>query len=76
MYIFIGPSPDRSAGLDHDVVLHELTHGLSGRLHGNVTGLTTPFARAMGEGWSDFYARRCCRPRTSPSTGSTPPAAG
>ena len=37
--------------------MHELTHGLSNRLHANGAGLTTTMARAMGEGWSDFYAR-------------------
>src|SRR5207244_9966886 len=35
MYIFNGPSPNRDGDLDHDVVLHELTHGLSNRLIGN-----------------------------------------
>ncbi len=57
MYIFPGPTPDRSSGLDHDVLVHELTHGLSNRLHSNGTGLGTTMAGSMGEGWSDFYAR-------------------
>ena len=57
MYIFPGPSPDRSSGLDHDVLLHELTHGTSNRLHNNATGLNTAMSAGMGEGWSDFYAR-------------------
>src|SRR5262249_23128813 len=57
MYIFPGPTPDRSSGIDHDVLLHELTHGVSNRLHGNASGLATTMAGGMGEGWSDFYAR-------------------
>jgi hypothetical protein len=57
MYIFPSAAPDRTSGLDHDVLLHELTHGTSNRLHSNASGLTSTFARSMGEGWSDFYAR-------------------
>ena len=57
VYIFPGPTPDRTSGLDHDVVLHELTHGTSNRLHNNSTGLSSVMAGGMGEGWSDFYAR-------------------
>ena len=57
MYIFTGPNPDRDGDLDHDIVIHELTHGTSNRLHNNSAGLGTTNARGMGEGWSDFYAR-------------------
>ncbi len=54
--LFDGPAPDRDGNIDADIVLHELTHGLSHRLIGNATGLLWDPARAMGEGWSDFYA--------------------
>ncbi len=57
MFVWTGPTPDRSGGLDQDIIIHELTHGLSNRLHGNATGLSNNMARGMGEGWSDFYAR-------------------
>ncbi len=57
MFVWTGPTPDRSSGLDHDVLLHELTHGTSNRLHNNAAGLTSLMARGIGEGWSDFYAR-------------------
>jgi extracellular elastinolytic metalloproteinase len=57
MYVWTGANPDRSGGLDRDVMLHELTHGLSNRLHANAAGLTTNMSAGMGEGWSDFYAR-------------------
>ncbi len=57
MYVFTGPNPDRTSALDHDVLLHELTHGTSNRLHNNAAGLSMTMARGMGEGWSDFIAR-------------------
>ncbi len=57
MFIFTFPNPDRDGDLDHDVVIHELTHGTSNRLHANASGLTANVSRGMGEGWSDFYAR-------------------
>jgi subtilisin-like proprotein convertase family protein len=56
MYIWTGPDPDRDGSLDADIVIHELAHGLSNRLHGNASGLGTNMARGMGEGWSDYYA--------------------
>ena len=55
MYIFTGPNPDIDGSLDADVVVHEHTHGLSNRLHGNSSGLFNDMSRGMGEGWSDFY---------------------
>ncbi|HEY9281902.1 MAG TPA: M36 family metallopeptidase [Pyrinomonadaceae bacterium] len=57
MYIFTGPTPRRSSGLDQEIIIHELTHGLSNRLHGNATGLNFAQGGGMGEGWGDFYAR-------------------
>ncbi len=56
MYRFTGPIIDRDGSLDAEIVLHELTHGLSNRLVGNAAGLNWDHARSMGEGWSDFYA--------------------
>lgn len=57
MYRFTGPTPNRDSGIDMDVLIHELTHGLSNRLIGNSTGLGNNRGGSMGEGWSDFYAR-------------------
>ncbi|MCC7124471.1 MAG: M36 family metallopeptidase [Acidobacteria bacterium] len=58
MYVFsAGTSVDRSSGLDQDVILHELAHGLSNRLHNNGSGLGATQSGGMGEGWSDFYGR-------------------
>jgi uncharacterized repeat protein (TIGR01451 family) len=51
-----GLSTDRDAALDAQVIIHELTHGLSNRLVGNSTGLVWRPGAGLGEGWSDFYA--------------------
>jgi uncharacterized repeat protein (TIGR01451 family) len=56
MYLFDGPTPDRDGDLDQEVVLHELTHGTSGRLVGAGAGLFQLQSGGLGEGWSDFYA--------------------
>jgi hypothetical protein len=55
-FIWTSPTPDRDGALDSQVFTHELTHGVSLRLHGNSTGLNSNMAAGMGEGWSDFYA--------------------
>jgi subtilisin-like proprotein convertase family protein len=57
MYVFTGPNPDRVSAIDQDILLHELTHGTSNRLHNNAAGLNNTMSGGMGEGWSDFYAR-------------------
>ncbi len=56
MYLWTGPTPDIDGDLDAEVIIHEHTHGLSNRLHGNSSGLSSNMSRGMGEGWSDFYA--------------------
>lgn len=69
MYIWTGPPVDIDTAVDAQIVIHEFTHGLSNRLHGNSTGLTTNMARAMGEGWSDFYANALLSASDDPATG-------
>ena len=56
MYLWNGPTPDRDGDLDADIIIHELTHGTSSRLHGNTAGISSNMTRGMGEGWGDFYA--------------------
>jgi VCBS repeat-containing protein len=56
MFIFDGASPSRDGSLDAGIVLHEYTHGLSGRLVGGGAGIDALATAGMGEGWSDFYA--------------------
>lgn len=69
MYIWTGPTPDYGGGLDQDVIIHELTHGLSNRLHANASGLTTNMSGGLGEGWSDFYARALLSDASEPVSG-------
>ncbi|CAN5566294.1 hypothetical protein BH10ACI2_BH10ACI2_17310 [soil metagenome] len=69
MYLFSTPSPNIDGGLDADVVIHEHTHGLSSRLHGNSAGLFNDMSRSMGEGWSDFYGMSLLSQPTDPIDG-------
>jgi len=57
--IFTGPEPDRDAALDQQILLHELTHGLTTRIAGgpNVIGMSgSAQALGLGEGFGDWYA--------------------
>jgi uncharacterized repeat protein (TIGR01451 family) len=56
MYLFTGPNPARDGDLDHEVVLHEYTHGLSNRRVGGGVGISALQPSGMGEGWSDWYS--------------------
>lgn len=47
MYIWNGSTPDRDGSFDAEIIIHEYTHGLSNRLHGNATGLSTQMAGGM-----------------------------
>jgi hypothetical protein len=68
MFIFTGPTPDRDGDLDHDVVIHELTHGTSNRLHANASGLGANVSGGMGEGVGRISTpARFSRPRTKTS---------
>jgi subtilisin-like proprotein convertase family protein len=55
MFVFTGPTPARDGTADGDILIHEATHGLSGRLHGNGSGLSNNMSGGMGEGWGDWY---------------------
>ena len=68
MYRFT-QTPNRDGDLDGDVVLHEHTHGLSNRLHGNGGGLSNQVSGSMGEGWSDFYGLSLLSKPTDPVNG-------
>jgi hypothetical protein len=69
MYLFIHipgvppnfvPFRDVNGGDDASIVYHEYTHGMSNRLIADGTaggGLRAPQSAAMGEGWSDWYAK-------------------
>ncbi len=50
-------SPARDGALDHGVVVHEMTHGVSNRLTGGPSTVSClGNAEQAGEGWSDLYA--------------------
>ncbi|MCC6327757.1 MAG: M36 family metallopeptidase [Acidobacteria bacterium] len=72
MFVFTGPSPDRDGTGDAEIIIHEATHGTSNRLHGNADGLVDNMARAMGEGWSDFYAHSLLSEPGDPLNGTYP----
>jgi hypothetical protein len=55
-YIWFNPFPPRDSGLDNEIVIHELTHGMTNRILGDAAGLQWGPGLGMGEGWSDFYA--------------------
>jgi hypothetical protein len=69
MYLWTGPTPDYDGTADADVIIHEVTHGTSNRLHGNASGLSSNMSRGMGEGWSDFYAHVLLSEPTDPLNG-------
>jgi extracellular elastinolytic metalloproteinase len=51
-------SDDDIGSLENDIVVHEMTHGITNRMTGGGTGrcLQTTEAGGMGEGWSDAMA--------------------
>ena len=69
MYIWTGPTPDYDGTTDTDIIIHEVTHGTSNRLHGNASGLSTNMSRGMGEGWGDFYAHAMLSEPSDPING-------
>ena len=69
MYLWTGPNPDYDGTTDAEVIIHEVTHGLSNRLHGNAGGLSTNHSRGMGEGWGDFYGHAMLSEASDPANG-------
>ncbi|KAF8056582.1 metallo proteinase 10 [Lyophyllum atratum] len=58
MFIWDLTNPRRDGSLETDIVVHEMTHGVTNRMTGGGTGrcLQTTEAGGMGEGWSDAMA--------------------
>ncbi|KAG9104086.1 hypothetical protein FRC06_005569 [Ceratobasidium sp. 370] len=58
MFTWTLTTPNRDGALENDIVVHEMTHGISNRLTGGGTGecLQTTESGGMGEGWSDAMA--------------------
>jgi hypothetical protein len=69
MYLWTGPTPDYDGTTDAEIIIHEVTHGTSNRLHGNSSGLSTNMSGGMGEGWGDFYAHAMLSEPTDPING-------
>lgn len=73
MFLWTGPSPQRDGTGDAEVIIHEVTHGTSQRLHNNNAGLTANMSGGMGEGWGDFFGHTMLARSTEPldSTNTT-----
>ncbi|MBE7515606.1 MAG: VCBS repeat-containing protein [Chloracidobacterium sp.] len=68
MYLWDYPTPDRDGTGDADIIIHEVTHGTSNRIHGNGSGLGNQ-GGMMGEGWGDWYAHVMTSTPTDPING-------
>ncbi|HEX8735213.1 MAG TPA: M36 family metallopeptidase, partial [Pyrinomonadaceae bacterium] len=66
MYIWNRVTPIRDGDLDAEVIVHEMTHGLFGRLH---NGVSNTQAGQMNEGNSDFFAHVLLSLDTDPIPG-------
>lgn len=58
MFLWTESTPQRDGAIENDIVIHEMTHGLTSRMTGGGTGrcLQTTEAGGLGEGWSDAMA--------------------
>ncbi|TFK72837.1 hypothetical protein BDN72DRAFT_283561 [Pluteus cervinus] len=58
MYLWTYTTPRRDSALENDIVVHEMTHGVTNRMTGGGTArcLQTTEAGGMGEGWGDALA--------------------
>ncbi|KAG6827487.1 hypothetical protein H0H92_011563 [Tricholoma furcatifolium] len=58
MFLWDLTSPRRDGAMENDILVHEMTHGVTNRMTGGGTGrcLQTLEAGGLGEGWSDAMA--------------------
>ncbi|KAJ7834402.1 Fungalysin metallopeptidase-domain-containing protein [Mycena leptocephala] len=58
LFLYDMTKPKRNSAFDNGIIIHELTHGLTGRMTGGGTArcLLTAEAQGLGEGWSDAMA--------------------
>ncbi|KAF9261303.1 hypothetical protein L218DRAFT_1046833 [Marasmius fiardii PR-910] len=58
MYLWTSTIPRRDGSLENDILIHEMTHGLTNRMTGGGTArcLQVKESHGMGEGWSDALA--------------------
>jgi uncharacterized protein (TIGR03437 family) len=72
MYLWTTANPQLDGDFDQNVIIHELTHGLSNRLVFNATGLAGLQAGGMGEGWSDYFGLVLLRSESDDLQGTYP----
>ncbi|KAJ3517104.1 hypothetical protein NLJ89_g721 [Agrocybe chaxingu] len=58
MFIWDRTDPNRDGAMQNDILIHEMTHGITNRMTGGGTGrcLQTVESGGLGEGWSDALA--------------------
>ncbi|KAK0185335.1 Fungalysin metallopeptidase-domain-containing protein [Armillaria mellea] len=58
MFLWVNSIPSRDGDLQNDIIVHEMTHGITNRLTGGGTAtcLQTLESAGLGEGWSDAMA--------------------
>ncbi|KAF9521526.1 metallo proteinase 10 [Crepidotus variabilis] len=58
MFIWTRSDPRRDGTMENDIVIHEMTHGITNRMTGGGTGrcLQTTESGGLGEGWGDAMA--------------------
>ncbi|PBK65354.1 metalloprotease [Armillaria solidipes] len=58
MFLWTNTIPSRDGDLQNDIIVHEITHGITNRLTGGGTAacLQTLESAGLGEGWSDAMA--------------------
>ncbi|KAJ7346064.1 peptidase M36, partial [Mycena albidolilacea] len=57
MYLWDQMDPERSGGLENDIVTHEMTHGITNRMTGGGTGRCLQIIESggLGEGWTHVF---------------------
>jgi hypothetical protein len=68
MYIFTAPTPDRDGTMDADIIIHEVGHGITNRLH--TGGISGTQGSQMHEGNGDFLAHLLLSEPTDPIAGA------
>lgn len=72
MYLWPDPVPGRDGDFDAHIIIHEYVHGLSNRRVGGGVLISAALTKAMGEGWSDFYAHALLSASGDSASGAYP----
>ncbi len=68
MYLWTAPTPDRDGTMDAEIVIHEVGHGITNRLH--TGGISGTQGSQMHEGNGDFLAHLLLSETTDPINGT------